>query len=266
MAEPTRFKRRTLIAAANCLADNHAEFDNLMLQWELEDRVPRSGSLQQKANDLITYALSHPQHSTEDEVNVWDEMIELVARKAVSWPDHPTYAEFVRTLKRQGYELGDENVAIRAALPPIADLPEAEDEVYALLDEFGMTVEKGHLDQAIKNHARGDWAAANGQIRTFMQGIFDEIAKQLEPNQSAKLTSENRRQSLANISPPFFQDSLGEWTSDGKNFVNGLFKRLHGQGPHPGLSDEDDCTFRLHLVLIVARHYLRRARGLVKTR
>ena len=39
---------------------------------------------------------------------------------------------------------------------------------------------------------------------------------------------------------------------------NGLFNRLHPEGNHPGLSDEDDSTFRLHIVIIVARLLLRR--------
>jgi hypothetical protein len=55
---------------------------------------------------------------------------------------------------------------------------------------------------------------------------------------------------------------LNEWDDDGKGFINGLVKRLHPQGPHPGLSDEDDSTFRLHVVLLTATLLLRRfARG-----
>ena len=37
--------------------------------------------------------------------------------------------------------------------------------------------------------------------------------------------------------------------------------RSHPSGSHPGLSDEDDCTFRLHLVLLVSRLLLQRLRG-----
>ena len=65
-------------------------------------------------------------------------------------------------------------------------------------------------------------------------------------------------------SPPFISRELNEWSDDGKNFVNGTFKRVHPQGSHPGLSDEEDCTFRLHLVLLVARLFLRRLNSLRK--
>ena len=54
------------------------------------------------------------------------------------------------------------------------------------------------------------------------------------------------------------QANRNEWTQDGKNYINGLFKMLHTEGSHPGLSDEDHCTFRLHLVLVTTRTFLRR--------
>ncbi|MBI3463554.1 MAG: hypothetical protein HY000_10925 [Planctomycetes bacterium] len=40
-----------------------------------------------------------------------------------------------------------------------------------------------------------------------------------------------------------------------KNFINGVFNRLHPQGSHPGLLDEEDCTFWVHLVLLVVRFF-----------
>ena len=63
---------------------------------------------------------------------------------------------------------------------------------------------------------------------------------------------------LADASVGFLAPDQGEWTADGKNYVNGLFKMLHTHGSHPGLSDEDHCTFRLHVVLVTARTFLRR--------
>jgi hypothetical protein len=56
----------------------------------------------------------------------------------------------------------------------------------------------------------------------------------------------------------FLSQARNEWRQDGKGFIQGLFKLLHTQGSHPGLSDEDDSAFRLHVVLVTARSYLRR--------
>ena len=69
-------------------------------------------------------------------------------------------------------------------------------------------------------------------------------------------TSENRRTLLAEKG--FLSSSRNEMTTDGKSFVSGLFKMLHSDGSHPGLSNEDHSTFRLHLVLVTSRTVLRR--------
>jgi hypothetical protein len=146
---------------------------------------------------------------------------------------------------------------LRAALPGEVDLPAADDEVHQLLKQFGFNVPLGHLDQAIDAHTRGDWAAANSQIRTFLEGLLSDIASHIDPQKSAELaSSENRRAWLAERG--FLSSSRNEWTNDGKNYLNGLFKMLHTDGSHPGLSDEDHSTFRLHLGLITGRTLLRR--------
>lgn len=69
-------------------------------------------------------------------------------------------------------------------------------------------------------------------------------------------SAENCRALLAERG--FLSKDRNEWTADGKNFLNGLFKMLHTDGSHPGLSDEDHSTFRLHLALITGRALLRR--------
>lgn len=63
---------------------------------------------------------------------------------------------------------------------------------------------------------------------------------------------------LADNSIEFLAIDRQEWTADGRSYIEGLFKMLHTDGSHPGLSDEDHCTFRLHVVLVAARTFLRR--------
>jgi hypothetical protein len=89
--------------------------------------------------------------------------------------------------------------------------------------------------------------------------LFDSIARNIRPQESAQRpTPENRRALLADSSVGFLAADRNEWTADGKNYINGLFKMLHTEGSHPGLSDEDHSTFRLHIVLVTARTFLRR--------
>jgi hypothetical protein len=86
--------------------------------------------------------------------------------------------------------------------------------------------------------------------------LFDQIAAYLRPSEAEGLNSEARRALLAQVA--FLSNPRNEWTQDGKNYINGLFKMLHTEGSHPGLSDEDHSTFRLHVVLVTARTFLRR--------
>ena len=76
--------------------------------------------------------------------------------------------------ERDGFTV--EDGTLRRILPGMIDLPAADDEVHLLLDRFGLLVPRGHLDQGITAHVRGQWAAANAQFRTFVESLLDEIA------------------------------------------------------------------------------------------
>lgn len=108
----------------------------------------------------------------------------------------------------------------------------------------------------MRHLTRGDWAAANAQIRTYLESLFTSIAKHLRPQESEGKTFENIRQLLGEID--FFSKERNEWTPKGDGYINGLFKMLHTEGSHPGVSDEERSTFRLHLVLVTSRTFLRR--------
>ena len=201
-------------------------------------------------------------------------LAEAVVREAVALTSaSPSYSRqeeqgrFVRALALDGFVIQwngspgmGEVPLLRAALPDEVDLPATDDEVHQLLNHFGFAVSRGHLDQAIEAHTRGDWAAANSQTRTFMESLFEGIASHIDSAAAAAAgSSENRRALLARRG--FLSEPRNEWTPDGKNYINGLFKMLHTEGSHPGLSDEDRSTFRLHLALVTARTFLRRLKN-----
>ena len=188
-------------------------------------------------------------------------VVRQAAQLAKQDSDHALQTAFARGLARDGYVLtsGDcgGDASIRAALPTQIQLPQTDDEVHQLLKSAGFATPLGHLDQAIEAHTRGDWAACNSQLRTFLESLFDDIARNVRPQEAAQRpSSENRRALLAEIG--FLAMDRNEWTQDGKNYINGLVKMLHTEGSHPGLSDEDHSTFRLHVVLVTARTFLRR--------
>lgn len=261
------FTRPTVVAAVELLGAilTQAKFDQLIVRLMLESNIQHGKDL-----SVLAKCASLARHVTQHSAQIIDTwygsvtLAEAVVREAVaithSRSDRVEQHRLIRGLALDGYvvEWKDERQAplLRAALPGDIDLPQADDEVHHLLKQFGFNVPLGHLDQAIDAHTRGDWAAANSQIRSFLEGLLDAIALHIDPQAAALPTSENRRQWLADKG--FLSKSRNELTSDGKNFVNGLFKMLHTDGSHPGLSDEDHCTFRLHLGLITGRTLLRR--------
>jgi hypothetical protein len=164
---------------------------------------------------------------------------------------HPDEASLMRCLELDGVTVSEGT--LRRILPAAAELPQAESEIMRLLEAHGFSTPKGHLKQALDAHGRGEWAAANSQLRTFLEGLLDEMAEKLDPAAKGISSGHHRRAHLASVKPPFLERALNEWGDNGVGFINGLMARLHPQGSHPGLSDEADSTFRLHVVLVTAR-------------
>jgi len=262
------FTHPTIVAAIELLGEalTQARFDQLVVRLRLDDEIPLgpAKSVTAKSALLARTINKRPTHVVGT-VDGPMTLAEAAVREAVG-ATVPQYANakqerFLRGLALDGYVVSwDEETRtplLRAALPSEVALPATDDEVHQLLKQLGFTVSLGHLDQAIDAHTRGDWAAANSQIRTFLEGLLSDIASHIDPQKSAELSSsENRRAWLAERG--FLSKSRNEWTVDGKNYLNGLFKMLHTDGSHPGLSDEDHSTFRLHLGLITGRALLRR--------
>lgn len=267
------FTRPTITAALVLLDKNHSQatFDHLVLRLSLEQHISSdtSVSVSKKAAQLGRLVLAQGTQVVQT-LDGTVTLTEAVVREAVALmlnSSSPPVEQqrFVRALALDGFvvETSDEYrkpPLLRAALPGDIDLPATDDEVHQLLKHFGFDMALGHLDQAIEAHTRGDWAAANSQTRTFMECLFEQIAAHIDPVAAAAAgSSENRRAWLAERG--FLSKTRNEWTNDGKNYVNGLFKMLHTEGSHPGLSDEDRSTFRLHVVLVTARTFLRRLKN-----
>jgi hypothetical protein len=257
MAEPRppRFSRRTVVAAVEVLEDRvktHADLTRRLLKWNPElAKWCDGGSLPDRFNHLIKFFDERPHFRLEEGNLLADELVELAASmlgqsfSATS----PQVDAFRRALDLDGFIVTDG--VLRRTLPATLKLPEAADETSRLLTKHRFAIAQGHLKQAYDNHADGNWASANAQIRNFLDGLLDEIAVRIDPSSASLSSGQPRRTRLAMHG--FLSRDLNEWDDKGLGFINGLMKRLHPQGSHPGLSDQDDCTFRLHTVLLTAR-------------
>jgi hypothetical protein len=264
-----KYSRKTVLAATDLLENaGHARITRFLLQHGLENENI-AGSMRDRASALARYLLADPERMNKDAQNltdvVVDELVDGAVRQFVRYGDQfdfeafsQAYGALTRSLARDGFTV--ENGQLRRTLPQELGLPQADDEVHSLLGQHHLDIPLGHLNQAIATHARGDWAAANAQLRAFVEGLFDGIAERLAVHLRlvVPLAGNQRRIWLAQLNPPFFSPELNEWTGQGTGFLEAFFRRLHPQGAHPGLSDEEDSTFRLHLVLLTARSLLKR--------
>ena len=198
----------------------------------------------------MRFLIKDPQATAPDGTPLAQVLIEhLVSKFGASSEPRERLPELVNSLDRDGYVL-DRN-GLRIKLPTQVPIVTEENELIKLLDQFGYSVAKGHYEQAVSAHTRGDWAAANSQLRNFVEEFFDRTCEAVAPG--SYTSSHNRRAALAKEG--FFRSDLNEWSNDGKGFVQGFWRRLHPQGSHPGLSEKEDSTFRLHLVIIVMHYF-----------
>lgn len=169
-----------------------------------------------------------------------------------------THAHLINALKRDGFAIN--GTEIKKVLPEEIVEAKIETELIQLLDEFNFNRSKGHLEQAVDNHTKSLWASANSQFRTFIESLLIEICSTLLPSHSCSTAGAAINLLSNTVSPPFLQKDLNEVESPrcDKPFVEGLFKRLHPEGSHPGLSDEEDSTFRYHITIVFAHYLLKR--------
>lgn len=278
------FNRMTIVAASEVVSSycSHSEMQILELQWGIEGRVDRSSKTARAASWAKIALMDNPPVMTErGQVTLARAVIE----KAVLVPINKrgnSWVKFVAGLRFDGFEV-DEPVQCTPALWDWADstndkrevkqitlirmLPEdiqgmefreAEDEVSVLLNDFGFNTAKGHLEQAISAFQRGEWSSANGELRNFFENYLNEIADAL--GYSGKNNSKSKRDYLGGTDPAFLLTEYNEWNSNNQKpqYVQGLISRMHPHGGHPGLSEEEDATFRLQIMLITARLFLRR--------
>lgn len=281
------FNRLTVVAAIEVIEESYSHDDMKVLevQWDIQKHV---GSQTSKSGRVAAWA----NIATTLNPTVWTEEGQMALQRAlvniaVSAPDwvksKAPWRKFVAGLRFDGFEVtttqipdpsgrasifSDDPIMVKALelrrmLPediPELDFREAESELEMLLNKHGFEVALGHLAQARSSFQRGDWAASNSQLRTFLESYLTEIAAALGYTGANMMVE--RLKFLGELDPPFLMPAYNEWLPKDKKprsqFLEGLWSRMHPEGSHPGLSEEDDATFRLQVCLISARLFLRR--------
>ncbi|WP_312524723.1 hypothetical protein [Paracoccus sp. (in: a-proteobacteria)] len=285
----TDFNSMTLMAAGEVIAEMSTQtaFSALTLSWDVEDFC-NSGSVASRANDLVRFAKSRmgQQRHVPTARGLCDlprAMIEhaITASEKVKLDRSDAWSRLVAGLKMDGFEVGEdklpdpsgrksifENGPIMIAMPtlkrmlpqsaPGLDFREADNEVVGILRKHAFKNALGHIEQAMSAFHRGEWAGANAQLRTFTESYLSQLATRLGYIGENKMNE--RFKFLGELNPPFLLSAYNEWHSNESKaqFAKGLWIRMHPEGSHPGLSEEEDATFRLQITLVTARLYLRR--------
>lgn len=264
------YARRTVTAATFVLsALSQSEFTSFIVQQRrgLIQSIGQEGtgnSLQTRLNKLVLLMDNDPGIVTDDGRPLTNAIVqkaveilranEIRAQSTWAPPDARTEdTVFMRALEAEGLQAVDGE--LRTILPVSIPVAEPESELDRLLQHLQLEDARNHLRQALENHASGNWEAANSQLRSFVEAIFQAAVDFVAPGHGLKKRDgEPIRRKL--LTAGFLQADLNEW-----DFVAGFVKRLHGRGAHAGRSDEEDCTYRLHLVLLTVHHFLRRLRA-----
>lgn len=273
------FNRMTVVAAAEVISDScsHSDIDVLEVQWGIEDRGG-GGSKPARVVSLSKAAIEGGStvYTESGQVSLERAIIEQALMNWSTKKDTPSWQKLKAGLRFDGFEIvepaEDDDVWGRRAskapatlvrmLPsdaPELNMREAENEVVQLLKKHSLSTAEGHLARAMSAFQRGEWSGANGELRNFLESYFNEIAVLMGCDPT--YDSRQKRDYLGGgVAPPFLLADYNEWSPDGKKspFVQALMSRMHPHGGHPGLSEEEDATFRLQINLVTARLFLRR--------
>ena len=278
----SEFNRMTVVAAAEVIADfnSHSDMEVLEVQWGITGQCNGSSKAARVAS-LANIAIQE-----QNEVMTEDGLASLsraLVEAAIGAPEHKragqSWKKLLAGLRFDGFEFVETESEIESdflwqsertemslklvrMLPsdvPELDFREAKDEISLLMDKHGFIVAKGHLRQAISAFSRGEWSSANGELRNFFESYLNEVADRL--GYAGNADSKAKRDFLGSgLEPPFLIADYNEWHPKNQKpqYIQGLMSRMRPHGGHPGLSEEEDATFRLQITLITARLLLRR--------
>ncbi len=243
--------RKTILTLVDALNfKTHDQVERFSVEFEIEHVIANLPSISKKETAISKYIIANEETKGPKGSILVVEVIEYLLENCSRHSER--VAEFEHHLNKDGYLLTESS--IRASLPTQIPAVENEDRLVEILKKRGFNTALGHYEQAVATHGRGEWAAANAQLRSFVEEFFNRI--HTLTNAGSATQTKARKDELANVG--FFSKEYNEYLPNGTGFVEGFWKRLHPQGSHPGLSESADSTFRLHLVLLVLHYFAER--------
>jgi len=149
------FSRRTLIKLIKALNfRTHDEVERFGLEFNIEDAITGT-YVRKKETSIVKYLVSNPEVIGPNGSKIAIEIIEYAVKTHQGFDlfseSHPDLAH---SLDRDGYELTSSG--LRKKFPTEFPVVEQENQLISLLDKFGFSTAKGHYEQAVAAHSRGE--------------------------------------------------------------------------------------------------------------
>ena len=237
------FTRRTLARLAETIADQfgHAQISNLFFEYSVDAHDPGAGSNRATRSLALVRAIE----AGQAEIVADEALVELANRSLANEYARQNHIALLASLALDGFEWGVDSLVPAMPVPS-----QPSPQVSALerdLDGHGLQVAATHYRQAIDNFVDGNFEAANGQLRSFLEALFRGMG-----------VSNGAQANVGANAAVLHLRNVGHLDDAECQFLRGLWAGAQDNGPHAGLSNEEEARFRLHASTAAARYILRK--------
>lgn len=174
--------------------------------------------------------------------------------------------DFYRYLRLDGYDINFDKMCIVENISSYTNTQEKDDYITSFLKEYAFSTSLGHYHQAKSSYIGGNYAALNGQLRTFVESIFQDMAGYIKirerDNENIKninqIDAQQAMTIFAKCEYPIIDINLNEYDANNTGYLQAFWKRLHPAGSHPGLPDLEEALYRFQLVVLTAELLIKR--------
>lgn len=264
-------KQIIIFSVQDLPSDSHKSLDRELQLMDLDSRgINLTGSIPNKKSAVEKYLIENPDVQDNHGERVVVRIVNRYIKRLLNaeWPysqgfdyekkEFPEAKDFYRYLRFDGYDIDFNEGCLKMADEEYLDTSKKEDEILDFLNEYGFITTKGHYNQAKGSYMGNNFAALNGQLRTFVESLFQEMGSYIKvcefDNDSLKafncIDAQSGMQILAKCVHPILKSYLNEWGEENTGYFPAFWRRLHPEGSHPGLPDLDETLYRFQLVVL----------------
>ena len=266
------FSKQLIVKAVDFMSTlSHDQLDKEIIYLDLDNRGIRiEGSIQNKKNAVLNYLLKNPDsRDNHGEVilirmmnNVIEKLLDNVERDKDEFDiDEQAFKSdksFYRYLRLDGYDIDFDKKCLKEDVSNYMCVSEKDDYIIKFMTEYNFFTSLGHYHQAKGSYLNGNYAALDGQLRTFVESIFQDMAtyikiKEPDNNQIKNISDIDAQQAIlifVKCHNPIIDIDLNEYGENNTGYIQAFWKRLHPKGSHPGLPDNEEALYRFQLVVL----------------